>query len=373
MIKEELVYELVIGDESDEVYAVSLVSQPAIELGWVAFDKEEVKFQKIDDDKQLVLGPILIPNKRILRVDGEGNTYHVFLKESTIEQLAQKYLKNKYTDAVTVEHEQRVDDVVLVESWIVESTIKDKSSLYGFAVPKGTWMGVMKINSEEIWEDVKNGTYQGFSIEGLFSHQLVQAAKVELDLMDKEISDLSEQEATILLKKIRAVISKDKRYKKKERIDLAQPSIPGSSYAGEPASGSIAPATFGDVPPILQDFAECPEATQNVAVNLYNRQIAVKQANYGPLNPEEPNEEYWKAKAGQFEGDVEAAKKALCGNCAFFYRTKEILDCIAEGLGSEVDPYDAIEAGGIGYCDAFDFKCAAQRTCSAWVTGGPIV
>ena len=123
----------------------------------------------------------------------------------------------------------------------------------------------------------------------------------------------------------------------------------------------------------MQDFAECPEATQNVAVNLYNRQIAVKQANYGPLNPEEPNEEYWKAKAGQFEGDVEAAKKALCGNCAFFYRTKEILDCIAEGLGSEVDPYDAIEAGGIGYCDAFDFKCAAQRTCSAWVTGGPIV
>ena len=83
-----------------------------------AFDKEEVKFQKIDDEKQLVLGPILIPNKRILRVDGEGNTYHVFLKESTIEQLAQKYLKNKYTDAVTVEHEQRVDDVVLVESWI---------------------------------------------------------------------------------------------------------------------------------------------------------------------------------------------------------------------------------------------------------------
>lgn len=362
MIKEELVYELVIGDESDEVYAVSLVSQPAIELGWVAFDKEEVKFQKIDDEKQLVLGPILIPNKRILRVDGEGNTYHVFLKESTIEQLAQKYLKNKYTDAVTVEHEQRVDDVVLVESWIVESTTKDKSALYGFAVPKGTWMGVMKINSDEIWEDVKNGTYQGFSIEGLFSHQLVAAAKVELDLMDKEISDLSEQEATILLKKIRAVIARDKRYKKKERIDLesysdypdavknnakralewadkngwgscgtpvgkqranqlakgepisvdtikrmysyvsrhevdlensksysdgcgklmmdswgglaagrwaksklkelglineqAQPSIPGSSYAGEPASGSVAPATLGDVPPVLQDFEE---------------------------------------------------------------------------------------------------------------------
>lgn len=220
MIKEDLVYELVIGDESDEVYAVSLVNSPAIELGWVAFDKEEVKFQKIDEEKQLVLGPILIPNKRILRVDGEGNTYHVFLKEQTIEQLAQKYLKNKYTDAVTVEHEERVDDVVLVESWLVESTTKDKSALYGFAVPKGTWMGVMKINSPEIWEDVKNGTYQGFSIEGLFSHQLVAAAKVELDLMNKEIAHLSEQEAAMLLKKIKALINKDKRYKSKKRVDM---------------------------------------------------------------------------------------------------------------------------------------------------------
>ena len=478
MIKEDLVYELVIGDESDEVYAVSLVSQPAIELGWVAFDKEEVKFQKIDDEKQLVLGPILIPNKRILRVDGEGNTYHVFLKESTIEQLAQKYLKNKYTDAVTVEHEQRVEDVVLVESWIVESTVKDKSALYGFAVPKGTWMGVMKINSDQIWEDVKNGTYQGFSIEGLFSHQLVAAAKVELDIMDKEIADLSEQEATIVLKKIKAVIRKDKRYKKKERIDLesfsdypdavknnakkalewadkngwgscgtavgkqranqlskgepisvetikrmysyvsrhevdlensksysdgcgklmmdswgglaagrwaksklkelglineqAQPSIPGSSYAGEPASGSIAPATFGDVPPVLQDFEDCPPATQNIALNLYNRSIAIKQANYGPLNPNEPNEEYWEAKAKQFGGSVGEAKSARCGNCAFFDVRETTLDCIASGIGYEDDPEKVIEAGELGYCEAFDFKCAAARTCDAWVVGGPV-
>ena len=68
----------------------------------------------------------------------------------------------------------------------------------------------------------------------------------------------------------------------------------------------------------------------------------------------------------------EEAKKALCGNCAFFYRTPQILKCIADGLGEEVDPYEAIDAGEIGYCDAFDFKCAASRTCSAWVVGGPI-
>jgi hypothetical protein len=121
-------------------------------------------------------------------------------------------------------------------------------------------------------------------------------------------------------------------------------------------------------------FAEedCPEATQNVALNLYNRSIAIKQANYGPLNPNEPNEGYWKAKAAEFEGDIQSAKKALCGNCAFFDVRKQTLDCIAKGIGYNDDPERVIEAGGLGYCEAFDFKCASKRTCSAWVVGGPI-
>ena len=115
-----------------------------------------------------------------------------------------------------------------------------------------------------------------------------------------------------------------------------------------------------------------PTATQDIQLNLANRQKAIDEANYGPENPNEPNEEYWRAKADQFQGDVEAAKKALCGNCSFFYRTQKVLDCIAEGLGNEVDPYDAIEAGQLGFCSAYSFKCAASRTCDAWVVGGSI-
>ena len=145
----------------------------------------------------------------------------------------------------------------------------------------------------------------------------------------------------------------------------AQPSIPNSSYPGEVASGSIAPALFDAI-------EGCPVSTKDIKLNIANRQIAIDDANYGPLNPNEANEGYWKAKAEQFKGSVEEAKKALCGNCVFFYRTPEILKCIADGLGMEVDPYEAIEAGEIGYCEAFDFKCAASRTCDAWVVGGPI-
>jgi hypothetical protein len=118
-------------------------------------------------------------------------------------------------------------------------------------------------------------------------------------------------------------------------------------------------------------LAACPTATLDIKTNLANRQNAIEVANYGPENPNEPNKEYWKAKADMFEGNIEAAKTALCANCVFFYQTPKILDCIAEGIGGE-DAYDAIEAGDLGYCEAFDFKCAAKRTCDAWVVGGPI-
>ena len=120
------------------------------------------------------------------------------------------------------------------------------------------------------------------------------------------------------------------------------------------------------------EFQQCPPATQDVVLNLKNRQHAIDVANYGPLNPAEPNTEYWKKKAEQFNsGDVEAAKKSICGNCAFFDIKQHTLDCIAKGIGGE-DAYDSIDAGQLGYCTSFDFKCAAARTCDAWAGGGPV-
>jgi hypothetical protein len=119
-------------------------------------------------------------------------------------------------------------------------------------------------------------------------------------------------------------------------------------------------------------LAACPTATKDVPTNLKNRQRCIDEANYGPLNPNEPNEDYWKAKADMFGGgDIESAKKALCGNCSFFVQTNAILECIASGINN-TNEWDTIEAGDLGYCEAFDFKCASKRTCDAWVGGGPI-
>jgi hypothetical protein len=117
----------------------------------------------------------------------------------------------------------------------------------------------------------------------------------------------------------------------------------------------------------------CPPATQDIAINLKNRKNAIDTAMYGPLNPAEPNEEYWTALGAEWGVDVETAKKQRCGNCAVFIQTPEMLSCIEGGLTDNADEFDSInEAGELGYCEAFDFKCASARTCRAWVAGGPV-
>lgn len=120
----------------------------------------------------------------------------------------------------------------------------------------------------------------------------------------------------------------------------------------------------------------CPTATQDILLNLANRQKAIDGAGYGPLNPVEPNEEFWQAKADRWSLPMAEAKKSLCGNCAAFIVTSKMKQCIADGLqvGDENkdNSWDVVDAGDLGYCEAFDFKCAAGRTCDAWIAGGPV-
>ena len=117
----------------------------------------------------------------------------------------------------------------------------------------------------------------------------------------------------------------------------------------------------------------CPPATQSIDLNLKNRQKAIDEYHYGPLDPNAPNEEFWQAKADEWNmSDPEQANSARCGNCAAFDISEKMQDCIAKGIGGNDDNVDIIEAGKLGYCRFLKFKCNALRTCSAWVEGGPI-
>lgn len=121
--------------------------------------------------------------------------------------------------------------------------------------------------------------------------------------------------------------------------------------------------------------SKCPIATKDISVNLRNRKKAIDTAMYGPLNPAEPNKDYWSKLAKEWDVDSATAQKQRCGNCVMFIITPEMKSCIDSGLtgGQRQDEWGAIDAAGqLGYCEAFDFKCAARRTCRAWVTGGPI-
>lgn len=128
--------------------------------------------------------------------------------------------------------------------------------------------------------------------------------------------------------------------------------------------------------PPPQNSGSCPPATLDISLNLKNRAKAIDAAGYGPMNPNEENSDFWQAKADTWSVSPEDAKKSLCGNCVFFITTTKMKKCIADGIeaggSGETSAWDAIDQAELGYCEAFDFKCAAKRTCDAWVVGGPI-
>jgi len=137
-----------------------------------------------DNEKQMVLGPAMIPNQKIFRKDAQGNPYYVYFTSETIKMIAQKYMKNKYTDNNDQMHDgEAVKDVYVVESWIKESE-NDKSTDYGFSeLPVGTWFVSMKINNPEIWNKVKDHQLNGFSVSGFFEE--VAAFKKEEIFLEK--------------------------------------------------------------------------------------------------------------------------------------------------------------------------------------------
>lgn len=204
------VFELVIEDENDLITAISLVEKPAIEEDFMYFSKSEIQFAQTNNEKRMLVGPILIPDKQILRVDEvDGTPYHVYFSKETVAKLAQNYLKSKLIDSATLEHDKKIKGVHLVESWIKEGKL-DKSNSYGMNMPEGTWMGKFYIDESKegntIWNDyIKTGRVKGFSVEALMEHKLVKAS-AHIDLFEKSIEELSDDEASIVLAKIKQML-----------------------------------------------------------------------------------------------------------------------------------------------------------------------
>jgi hypothetical protein len=170
------IVELILNEEEEGgVYAISIVDFPAIESNFIALSKElkpQYSLAKVNEEKRLLVGAALIPNKQILRKDNEGNNFYVYFAKETVKQAAYKFLKSNAHHNHTLQHDQEIEGLYVAESWIVESD-NDKSKDYGLNVPIGTWMVAVKVENDEIWnEQIKSGNAKGFSIEAYFANKL---------------------------------------------------------------------------------------------------------------------------------------------------------------------------------------------------------
>ena len=182
------VYELVIKDEKkDGVFAVSLVEKPAIEENFIALSEHEIELKAIDE-KRIVLGAALIPNKRIFRKD-KDKEFEIFFSKETVKRASELVFMRGQHQNATENHAVKVDGMTIVESWIIEDSKKDKSAFYEMSLPVGTWMIAMKVDNDETWEKVKKGEFKGFSIGGYFAERYEMSAREKVaELLRKEFN-----------------------------------------------------------------------------------------------------------------------------------------------------------------------------------------
>lgn len=174
--------ELFIDEENidDGVQAISLVEFPAIEENFVALNKHQVEFKTINEEKRIIVGLALVPNKKIYRRNRDYE-YNIMFSEQTVRKASEIYLKNLRNNNTTLDHNNLTTGVSVIESWVVEDENMDKSKLYGLNSVKGAWVVTMKVDNDKVWEDIKAQKYLGLSIEGMFSDNVEEMSNKDSD------------------------------------------------------------------------------------------------------------------------------------------------------------------------------------------------
>ena len=185
------IYELMINEDMQddaEVSFIAVVDKPAIQKNWNAF-KDNVKFQIVSEDKQIISGPLMLADVPIYRNDNTNGEYYVVFTKDTIFKIAQKFFKKGYQANVNLMHDsnQQVEGVTMFESFISD---KDRGILpmKGFEdAPDGSWFGSFKVDDDNVWQMIKEGKFKGFSVEGIFEYQKAKTKEAQLLDSIKEI------------------------------------------------------------------------------------------------------------------------------------------------------------------------------------------
>lgn len=168
------IYRITLEDEKDGMKAMSLVTSPAIKSNFLKLseDKKPSKVVLLKDEtgeyKQIVAGLALIPNQLIYRFNEESNyEYYVYFEAEDIENIRNKFHKEKLTDNVNLQHSNEVVNAYLIESYIINSEerlAEVKAQGIEDAV-MGAWYVQYKIEDYEVFEEALKGEFNGFSIE----------------------------------------------------------------------------------------------------------------------------------------------------------------------------------------------------------------
>lgn len=276
-----------------ETYAISLVEAPAIESEFVALAKEEEKQQVFleSNEKHLVVGAALIPDKDIYRNDGEHEFYINFTKES-IERMSQDFMKEYRQHEVTTDHEDVANEVCVVESWLVADSYKDKSNALGINVPEGTWMVAMKVNNIDTWERIKAGELKGFSVESLISLEEFSKIDNNMSIETDEMNfwtKMKEVLAEVFSKKVEEVVdepqTEEVALEEQPANEPAQPATEPSESVVEPEPAPVPEPAPEPVQEPVNEPVEAPKVDnsklEELIGNLKAEIEALKQSNEG--------------------------------------------------------------------------------------------
>ena len=190
-------YEGKYNKKSKGVFAISLVNAPATEETFIAMAKQEkiVKFAKVDEEQRILMGLVLQPDQLIYRVDEDGNEFEMFFSAETIKDFSQNFFQSGFQLNSKLEHDEPIEGVTFVESWLVEDPKVDKSAAFGLEYPKGSWLVSMKVDNDDIWNNyIKTGELKGFSIDGMVELEEVNLkTNIQMSKSNKNILALLKQ------------------------------------------------------------------------------------------------------------------------------------------------------------------------------------
>ncbi len=190
-------YEGKYNKKSKGVFAISLVNAPATGEHYIAMAKQDkiVKFAKVDEEQRILMGLVLQPDQLIYRVDENGDEFEMFFSAETIKDFSQNFFQSGFQLNSKLEHDETIENVTFVESWIVADSKKDKSAAYGLSYPVGSWLVSMKVDNDDIWNNyIKTGELKGFSIDGMVELEEVNfKSNIQMSKSNKNILALLKQ------------------------------------------------------------------------------------------------------------------------------------------------------------------------------------